>query len=107
MNPIIKECAGERCYHEQPFVMYVPAKDVFDNTNSTDKVLVQGVIDLLVDGKKKYIIDFKYSSLSSAEARERYKKQLNLYKMAYKVSFGNEIDKIVLLSLKNGESFEL
>ncbi len=107
MNPIIKECAGERCYHEQPFVMYVPAKDVFDNTNSTDKVLVQGVIDLLVDGKKKYIIDFKYSSLSSAEARERYKKQLNLYKMAYKVSFGKEIDKIVLLSLKNGESFEL
>ena len=107
MNPIIKQSAGEKCYHEQPFMMYVPAKEVIDGSNSEDKVLVQGVIDLLVEGKNKYIVDFKYASLRTEEGRERYKKQLNLYKMAYKVAFGEEIDKIVLLSLKTGESFEL
>ena len=80
---------------------------MLDNSTSTEKVLVQGVIDLLVDGKNKFIVDFKYSSLGTEEAREKYKKQLKLYKMAYKVAFGVEIDKIVLLSLKNGESFEL
>ena len=106
-NDIIKQAVGERCYHELPFVMYVEANKVLDNSTSTEKVLVQGVIDLLVDGKNKFIVDFKYSSLGTEEAREKYKKQLKLYKMAYKVAFGVEIDKIVLLSLKNGESFEL
>ena len=107
INPIIKQSAGERCYHEQPFMMYVPAKEVIDGSNSDDKVLVQGVIDLLVEGKSKYIVDFKYASLRTEEGREKYKKQLNLYKKAYKVAFGEEIDKIVLLSLKTGKSFEL
>ena len=107
LTPIIKQSAGEKCYHEQPFMMYVSAKEVIDGSNSEDKVLVQGVIDLLVEGKNKYIVDFKYASLRTEEGRERYKKQLNLYKMAYKVAFGEEIDKIVLLSLKTGESFEL
>ena len=107
MNPIIKESAGARCRHEQPFMIYVPAKEVLEGSNSTDKVLVQGVIDLLVEGKKKYIVDFKYSSLKGEEGKNKYKKQLYLYKMAYELSFGEKIDKVVLLSLKTGESFEL
>lgn len=107
MDPIIKESAGARCRHEQPFMIYVPAKEVLEGSNSTDKVLVQGVIDLLVEGKKKYIVDFKYSSLKGEESKNKYKKQLYLYKMAYELSFGEKIDKVVLLSLKTGESFEL
>ena len=107
MNPIIKESAGAKCRHEQPFMIYVPAKEVLESSNSTDKVLVQGVIDLLVEGKKKYVVDFKYSSLNGEEGKNKYKKQLYLYKMAYELSFGEKIDKVVLLSLKTGESFEL
>ena len=106
-NDIIKQAVGAMCHHELPFVMYVPAKSVLEGSKSEDKVLVQGVIDLLVEGKEKYIVDFKYSSLNTKISRKKYEKQLKLYKMAYKVAFGEEIDKIVLLSLKTGESFEL
>ena len=106
-NPVIKQASKARCYHELPFMMYVPAKDVLEDSDVDDKVLVQGVIDLLIDGKEKIIVDFKYASLYTEDARERYKKQLKLYKMAYKVAFGEEIEKIILLSLKNGKSFEL
>ena len=106
-NPVIKQAVGATCYHELPFMMYVPAKDVIDGSNSNDKVLVQGVIDLLVEGDENIIVDFKYSSLTDEESVKKYKKQLNLYKMAYKVAFGKEIDKIVLLSLKTGKSFVL
>jgi ATP-dependent helicase/nuclease subunit A len=107
MNPVIKSVAGEECYHEQPFMMYVPAKDVISGSTSTDKVLVQGVIDLLVKGKSNLIIDFKYTTFRTEFDKEKYKKQLYLYKMAYERAFGEKIDKVVLLSLKTGESFEL
>jgi ATP-dependent helicase/nuclease subunit A len=107
MNPVIKSVAGEECYHEQPFMMYVPAKDVISGSTSTDKVLVQGVIDLLVKGKSNLIIDFKYTTFRTELDKEKYKKQLYLYKMAYEHAFGEKIDKVVLLSLKTGESFEL
>lgn len=107
MNPVIKSAAGEKCYHEQPFMMYVPARDVIDGSESDDKVLVQGVIDLLVRGKENVIIDFKYSAFRTDESKEKYKKQLYLYKMAYERAFREKIDKVVLLSLKTGESFQL
>ena len=107
MNPVIKSAAGEKCYHEQPFMMYVPARDVIDGSESDDKVLVQGVIDLLVRGKENVIIDFKYSAFRTEESKEKYKKQLYLYKMAYERAFREKIDKVVLLSLKTGESFQL
>ncbi len=107
MNPIIKEAAREKCLHEQPFMMYVEAKDVIEGSASQDKVLVQGVIDLLVLGKQPMIVDFKYSAFRNEESKQKYKKQLYLYKMAYERAFGAKIDKVVLLSLKTGESFEL
>ena len=106
-NPVIRKACGARCQHEVPFMMYVPAKDVIEGSVSDDKVLVQGVIDLLVEGDENIIVDFKYSSLTDEESMKKYEKQLNLYKMAYKVAFGKEIDKIVLLSLKTGKSFVL
>ncbi|MBO7152151.1 MAG: hypothetical protein J6V77_04865, partial [Clostridia bacterium] len=49
-NDVIRQAVGARCHHELPFVMYVPAKSVLEGSESEDKVLVQGVIDLLVEG---------------------------------------------------------
>ena len=56
---------------------------------------------------KKEFIDFKYSAFRTEESKEKYKKQLYLYKMAYERAFQEKIDKVVLLSLKTGESFQL
>ena len=107
MNDVIKSAVGAKCYHEQPFMMYVPAKDVIDGSTSTDEVLVQGVIDLLVVGKSNFIVDFKYTTFRTEESKEKYKKQLYLYKMAFERAFCEKIEKVVLLSLKTGESFEI
>ena len=107
MNNVIKSAVGAKCYHEQPFMMYVPAKDVIDGSTSKDEVLVQGVIDLLVVGKSNFIVDFKYTTFRTEESKEKYKKQLYLYKMAFERAFCEKIEKVVLLSLKTGESFEI
>lgn len=91
------------CLREQPFMMYVPAKDVLPDCEVSERVLVQGVIDLLITGESTILVDYKYSALRNDEAKEKYKKQLNLYKMAAETAFCKKIDRIILLSLKTGQ----
>ncbi|MCQ2603391.1 MAG: hypothetical protein MJ193_05635 [Clostridia bacterium] len=93
---------------EKPFMMYVPANEVNPDTTATDKVLVQGVIDLWIKGDKSkgegdVIVDYKYSALKDENALKNYEKQLNLYKMAIEKAFSVKIDEICLISLKTGE----
>lgn len=85
-------------YTELPFTLLVPADKVLENPGYGDKVLVQGVIDLLVMGDEIVIVDYKNSLKSPEKLAETYKKQLYLYKMAVETSFGEKVDKIALYS---------
>ena len=105
-SPVMRLARESKCYRERSFLMYVPAKEVGQG-ESEDKVLVQGVIDLLIDGKERVIVDFKNSALRSAEAMEKYKKQLYLYKKAVESSFLGKVDRIVLYSFKTGRTIDL
>lgn len=105
-SPVMQTARKSTCYREKSFLMYVPANRV-GGGGSGDKVLVQGVIDLLIDGDERIIVDFKNSYLRSAEALEKYKKQLNLYKKAVESSFLGKVDKILLYSFKTGRTVEL
>lgn len=85
-------------YTELPFTLLVAADKVLENPGYGDKVLVQGVIDLLVMGEEIVIVDYKNSFKSPEKLAETYKKQLYLYKMAVETSFGEKVDKIALYS---------
>lgn len=95
-----------RCLREQAFMMYKSARDVSDGFQTDDKVLVQGVIDLFIDGDEKIIVDFKYSMLNDKDMLIKYKKQLELYKKAVESTFSVKIDKIMLYSFKTGNTVE-
>lgn len=101
-SPLMQKARESTCYREKSFLMYVPAAEVGQG-GSKDKVLVQGVIDLLIDGDERVIVDFKNSLLQNAEALEKYKKQLKLYKKAVESSFLGKVDKILLYSFKTGK----
>lgn len=105
-SPLMALARKSRCYREKSFLMYVPAEEVGQG-DSDDKVLVQGVVDLIIDGEKKIIVDFKNSLLKSREALEKYKKQLYLYKKAVESGFLAKIDSIVLYSFKTGKTVEM
>ncbi len=96
-----------KCYREHPFMMYVKANEVIEGADCTDKVLVQGVIDLFIDGEERYIVDFKNSTLRDEETLKKYKKQLYLYKKAVESSFSVKIDKVMLYSFKTGKTTEM
>ena len=93
-----KRATPPQIYTELPFTLLVPADKVLENPGYGDKVLVQGVIDLLVMGDEIVIVDYKNSLKSPEKLAETYKKQLYLYKMAVETSFGEKVDKIALYS---------
>lgn len=107
---VIRFAAGCECLREQAFMMYKPAKEVVSESTSSEKVLVQGVVDLIILGKKSggenIIVDYKYSALTNESARKKYEKQLNLYKTAAESVISGKIDRILLLSLKTGKTME-
>ena len=107
-SDVMQTAKNSKCLREKAFMMYKPANEVRSEFGSTEEVLVQGVIDLLILGEKTIIVDFKYSSLDDEETKNKYKKQLNLYKMAVKSAFGGrEVDEIGLYSFIKNDYFPL
>ena len=88
-------------------MMYKKANEVSDDFTSDDRVLVQGVIDLFIDGEKKIIVDFKTSSLSDEKTVEKYKKQLYLYKSAIESATRAKVDQVLLYSFATGKTLIL
>ena len=73
-----------KAYHEIPFMMYVPYNQVKKDKDIADKLMVQGVIDLLIIADNKAIVvDFKYTAHSD-KIEQNYTAQLNSYKLAVK-----------------------
>ena len=70
---------------EQQFMMFVPYNEVFKNSDVTDKILIQGVIDLIIIKKEEArIVDFKTTRMNEpADLVKKYATQLELYKKAY------------------------
>lgn len=98
--------SGGACYREKPFMMYKSAREISDAFDTDDKVLVQGIVDLFIDGEKKLIVDFKYSALKDVEMMKKYKKQLYLYKTAIESADCVKIDKVLLYSFKTKKIIE-
>ena len=94
-------------YREQPFEMLVPA-NMFSQSASSDEVLVQGVIDLMVVCEEGiHIADYKVSSHSSERLAKDYFKQLELYAYAASRITGKKILSKTLFNLMRGEKTEL
>lgn len=89
---------------EAPFLMYIPYNEIYKDSDVTDKILVQGVIDLLIEFEDKIIlIDYKLSRASSKELKERYKMQLQLYKLAIEKAYNKKVEKSLIYNIITGE----
>ncbi len=98
------EIKDYRLYREKDFILEIQADKVF-KTDSKEKVLLQGVIDLLAikDGRA-VVVDYKFSSLNADNLRLKYKLQLDLYAYAVQKLLGVKVDKKIILNLYTGES---
>lgn len=90
-------------YKEADFEMYVPYCEVV-NSDITDKVLIQGVVDLIVEYENYIdIIDYKFSNLKIESLKQKYLEQLKLYKMAVTNAFGKPVKNTFIYSINSGE----
>lgn len=92
-----------RVFRETPFMLYVPASKLIENSTE-DKILVQGVIDLVVSSKygENFVIDYKLSRLSPEEIKKKYRKQLEIYALAAERLLGiNNPRKIIFVINQN------
>ena len=84
---------------EQPFVISIDAKDIYINTLSSKKVLVQGVIDVcFIENDKWIIIDYKTNKLSNINTPKAilkyYENQLKTYSKALGILTKNEVSEV-------------
>lgn len=90
---------------EAEFMMYVPYNEIVDS-DIQDKVLVQGVVDLIIEYENSItIVDYKFSKLHIKTLKEKYGEQLELYKKAVEIAFNKKVEHIYIYSINTGELF--
>jgi len=80
---------------EYSFCTELDADKVFENGNSTEKVLVQGAVDCFFEEEDGLVvIDYKTGSMEDI-----YKKQINLYSICLETIFGKPIKDAIIINL--------
>ena len=88
---------------EAEFMMYVPHSMVVEG-GVQDKILIQGVVDLLIEEDDGFVIvDYKFSSLPIHALKQKYAEQLALYKQAVELAFNKKVKQTIIYSINTGE----
>lgn len=93
---------------EAKFMMYVKYNEIYKDSDILDKVLIQGVVDLMIIKKDNVIlVDYKYSKKSDDALKKTYSTQLNLYKMAIEKCYKLPVSKKYIYSILSGSLIEV
>lgn len=94
---------------EKPFYITVPAKEIYQE-EIEEEILVQGIIDLYYINQKDELIlvDYKTDFVETEEAlRNKYRKQLELYKKALEEALEKRVSHVFLYSTFLGKEIEV
>ncbi len=116
-NDILKFTDGElyrrmlnadKVYREYRFTINISAKDVDENTDCCENVILQGAVDcLFIEDNKIVIIDYKTDRVKEIQQlSELYSKQLELYKKAIEAVFELPVKECIIYSLHLGEQIK-
>ena len=95
---------GKTLLRERAFLVNVEANKILQ-TISTEYVLLQGVIDLLIiDNDTAQVIDYKYSTLDKFGIIKTYKKQLDLYAYAVEKVLNKKVTQKTVINVYTGET---
>ena len=107
-HPLFDKARGGNCLREQEFIYYAPASEVLgvEGVGKEDRVLVQGIMDLVIEGEENILVDYKVSGSPIEELRVRYGKQIALYARAYEEMTGKVLHKKAVFVLNRGVVIE-
>ena len=90
---------------EKAFCTKLLAKTVYEDAGDNDEILVQGIIDLYFINEKDELIlvDYKTDYIENGKEellKNKYKKQLEIYKKALEEALNRKVKKTYIYSLK-------
>ena len=107
--PIFEKIRSCKTYKEQKFCYLAPADEVISYEGNGEKILIQGVIDLICETEEGvYLIDYKLSQIESeSDIVKAYKKQMQLYKNAIEKALGKKVIKTYLINILQEKVIEV
>lgn len=72
-----------------------------------DKVLLQGVIDLVILGEKNVLVDYKFSGADEFTVKKRYTLQLNAYAKAVEKLLKVRLDEKVIYVVNQAKCIKI
>ncbi len=110
MQPLFKDMiSADRLEKEKRFFFSMPADRLYPETQETQPIMLQGVLDCMYEKNGELVIvDYKTDRLNDPAAfAERYALQLRLYRYAVKQLSGKKADKLYLYSFHLNEVIEI
>ena len=101
---------AKEIHKEQPFYINIPAKEIYENIETDENILVQGIIDLyyISEDNKLILIDYKTDYVKKPEELiNKYKTQLSIYKKALEISLNRSVDETYIFSTNWGQSLNV
>lgn len=93
-----------KLYHEAQFMMYVPYNTIYTDSKIANKVLVQGVVDLIIEFEDYIIlVDYKHSKSNINTLKDRYKAQLQLYQLAIEKAKHKKVSHAYIYHINTGD----
>ena len=95
---------AKEIHKETPFYINIPAKEIYDEAEENENILVQGIIDLYYIDKKDNLIlvDYKTDYVPNGDVKvleEKYKVQLDIYKRALEDATRKKVHKVLIWAL--------
>ena len=95
---------AKEIHKETPFYINIPATEIYDEAEKSEKILVQGIIDLYYIDKNHNLIlvDYKTDYVPNGDVKileEKYKVQLDIYKRALEEATRTKVYKAMIWSL--------
>lgn len=94
---------------EQPFVLSVNSGEVYPDLDTTENVLVQGIIDVYFEEDGQLVVlDYKTDKVrESLELKEKYHAQLDYYAKALEQLLGKKVKEKIIYSFTLGEEIQV
>lgn len=105
-SEIIEKARKSKTYREHKFILSKPADEILNN-GCKENVLIQGIIDMLIDGDELIVLDFKHSKLPDDMLIKKYTKQLKLYAEAVEKTYKKYPDKLLLYVFGKNKTIEI
>ena len=106
------QAAKDGCLHrEQPFMIGLPARQLYPESDSEEMVLVQGIIDAwFTEGDEIVLVDYKTDSVPSGDGQElvkKYQAQLRYYAQALERLTDRRVKERIIYSFALGKEIPL